>query len=352
MRKQNVGLLFGGMNPEYELSLQSAAAVLRQLSTEKYDIYPVGITRSGRWMLYTGQSADLIATGEWEQAADNCPVAISPVRGQGMLCFRPEGMTAVPLDVVFPLLQGKNGADGAIQGLMQLAGIPCVGAGVETAAVSMDRAASKLAAQRIGLACGDWLEVHAEELHRRMEAVLAQVLSRFAFPVFVKPVGADGAATMATDSISLQAALCRAAEQDQRVLVEAQVRGQAVQVAVMGNGSPIASICGQIDYEAPASEDGQLPAQTPVHIIPAQIDEQVAEQVRDAAVKLYSALDCRGFGRVDFFVTEEGIPVFDKISTTPGFAADSMYRQLFEASGVPFADLLDRLVELAMEVQV
>lgn len=348
MRKWNVGLLFGGMSHEHEASLHSAAAVLRQLSEEKYDIYPVGITRDGRWMLYAGQSADLIATGEWEQAADNCPVAISPVRGQGMLCFRPEGTTIVPLDVVFPLFQGKDGGDGAIQGLMQLAGIPCVGAGVEAAALATDRAAAKLAAQRIGLSCGDWLVVRAEEMHRRMEAVLAQVQSRFSFPVFVKPMAADASASMATDAVSLQAALCRAAEQDERVLIETQIRGQAVEVAVMGNGSPIASLCGQIDYE-PAADDGEQPVAQA--IIPAQIDEQVTEQVRDAAVKLYGALDCRGLARVDFFVTEEGAPVFDKISTMPGFAADSMYRQLFEASGVSFADLLDQLLELAMEVQ-
>lgn len=353
MRKWNVCVLFGGMSREHEVSLRSAEAVLNNLDPEKYNIYPVGITRDGRWYHYVGSDYEKIATGDWEEAEENCPVAISPVRGQGLLCFEEGCVTTVALDVVFPMLHGKNGEDGAIQGLLQLAGIACVGADLETAALAMDRDLTKQVACRMGLTHGDWMVIRSEELHRRMEAVIARIQENFLFPVYVKPVGTGSSVgvSKATDGISLQVALLTAAEQDERVLIEEAVRGKEVKVAVMGNSSPIASICGQIDYETAISEDGDSVVKTPVQIIPADIEEDVAEQIRDCAVKMYSAMGCRGLSRVDFFVTEDGQPVFHKISTMPCFEINAMYPKLFAASGVEFSDLLDRLLELAMEAE-
>lgn len=351
MRKRNICVLFGGMSQEHGKSLCSAEAVLSNLDTEKYHIYPVGITRDGRWYLYDSTDHTKIATGEWEVIAENRPVAISPVRGQGLLCFDREGMTQIQLDAVLPLLHGKNGEDGAIQGLMQLAGIPCVGAGLRPSALAMDRTAAKLVAQRIGLPCAPWMAVHTAELHRRMEAVLAQVQEQFTFPVVVKPAcnGADEGISKAIDGISLQAALLKASEYDDKIMIEGFVRGKKVSVAVMGNDSPMASLCGRTDYETAISEDGESVVKIPVQVIPADIDEQIAEQVRDVAVKMYAALDCRGLSLVDFFLGEDGQPVFDKISTMPDLTFDGMFTKLFEASGVAFGTLLDELVELAME---
>lgn len=352
MKKWNVGVLFGGMSPEHAVSLRSAESVLNNLDPEKYNIYPVGITRDGRWFHYTGGDYAMLPGGAWEEYPENCPVAISPVRGQGLLCFEQGCVTTIQLDVVFPVLHGENGEDGAIQGLMQLAGIPCVGPGLAASAVSMDKSLTKLVVDRIGQKQADWELVHREELHRRMEAVLAHLQERFTFPMFVKPAGTGSSVgvSKASDGVSLQTALLAAAEYDEKILVEEFIRGKEVEVAVMGNDSPIASICGEIDSGAEFYDyDAKYITDTSVAYIPARIDEDVAEQVRDAAVKIYSALGCRGLSRVDFFVTEDNQAVFNEINTIPGFTSISMYPKLFEASGVEYGSLLDRLLELAVE---
>ena len=352
MKKWNVGVLFGGMSPEHAVSLRSAESVLNNLDPEKYNIYPVGITRDGRWFHYTGGDYAMLPGGAWEEYPENCPVAISPVRGQGLLCFEQGCVTTIQLDVVFPVLHGENGEDGAIQGLMQLAGIPCVGPGLAASAVSMDKSLTKLVVDRIGQKQADWELVHREELRRRMEAVLAHLQERFTFPMFVKPAGTGSSVgvSKASDGVSLQTALLAAAEYDEKILVEEFIRGKEVEVAVMGNDSPIASICGEIDSGAEFYDyDAKYITDTSVAYIPARIDEDVAEQVRDAAVKIYSALGCRGLSRVDFFVTEDNQAVFNEINTIPGFTSISMYPKLFEASGVEYGSLLDHLLELAVE---
>lgn len=352
MIKKNVAVLFGGMSPEHAVSLRSAQSVLNRLDTKKYNIYPIGITRDGRWFLYREADFDKLPDGAWENSEENCPVAISPVRGQGLLCFDEQGSRSVALDVVFPVLHGENGEDGAVQGLLQLAGIPCVGPGVAASAVAMDKSLTKLVVERIGKRQADWDLIFADELHRHMEAVLAQLQQRFAFPMFVKPAGTGSSVGVSkvTDALSLQKALLGAAEFDKKVLVEEFIRGKEVEVAVMGNDSPIASVCGEIDSGAEFYDyEAKYITDTSVAYIPARIDENVAEQVRDSAVQIYSALGCRGLSRVDFFVTEEGEVVFNEINTLPGFTSISMYPKLFEASGVAYTQLLDRLLELAME---
>jgi D-alanine-D-alanine ligase len=352
VRKYNVCILFGGMSPEHAVSLRSAESVLNNLNPEKYNIYPVGITRDGQWYLYRGEYG-MLPGGAWEENPDNCPVAISPVRGQGLLCFEEEGVGQIPLDVVFPVLHGENGEDGAVQGLMQLAGIPCVGPNVSASAVSMDKTLTKLVVDHIGQPQAAWMLVRRVDVHHRMENILAQLQEKFSFPMFVKPAGTGSSVgvSKAADAVSLQKALLVAAEYDEKVLVEEFIRGREVEVAVMGNDSPIASICGEIDSGAEFYDyDAKYITDTSVAYIPARIDEDVAEQVRDAAVKIYSALGCRGLSRVDFFVTyDDNRMVFNEINTLPGFTSISMYPKLFEASGVEYGDLLDRLLELAME---
>lgn len=352
MRKYNVGVLFGGMSPEHAVSLRSAESVLNNLNAEKYNIYPIGITRDGRWFHYSGTDYSRLPGGAWEGDPDNCPVAISPVRGQGLLRFAEGGVEHVPLDVIFPVLHGENGEDGAMQGLAQLAGIPCVGPGVAASAVSMDKSLTKLVVDRIGKRQADWELVYAQDIYRHIETVLARLQERFAFPMFVKPAGTGSSVgvSKAVDGLSLQAALLAAAEFDKKILVEEFIRGREVEIAVMGNDGPIASVCGEIDSGAEFYDyDAKYITDTSVAYVPARIDEEVAEQVRDAAVKIYEALGCRGLSRVDFFVTDGGEVVFNEINTLPGFTSISMYPKLFEASGVPYGELLDRLLELAME---
>ena len=352
MKKLNVCILFGGMSPEHAVSLRSAEAVLSNLNAEKYNIYPVGITRDGRWFYYTGAYSGLPG-GAWEEHPANKSVAISPVRGQGLLCFEGESVTSLPLDVVFPVLHGENGEDGAVQGLLQLAGIPCVGPHVAASAVAMDKTLTKLVVDQAGITQAAWKLVRRGELQYHMEQVLASLQEKFSFPMFVKPAGTGSSVgvSKATDAVSLQNALLAAAEYDEKVLVEEFICGREVEVAVMGNSSPIASICGEIDSGADFYDyDAKYITDTSVAYIPARISDAVAEQVREAAVQIYSAVGCRGLSRVDFFVTYEGDRVvFNEINTLPGFTSISMYPKLFGASGVDYSDLLDRLLELAME---
>ncbi len=355
MKKLNVCVLFGGVSPEHAVSLRSAESVLNNLNVEKYNIFPVGITREGRWFLFGSQDYSMLPGGAWETCESNKPVAISPVRGQGLLHFEGDCVVREHIDVVFPVLHGENGEDGAIQGLLKLAGIPCVGPNVAASAVSMDKTLTKLVVDQAGITQAAWQLVRSAELGARMEQVLDALETRFAYPMFVKPAGTGSSVgvSKAQDRQSLQAALENAGRYDSKILVEEFIHGREVEVAVMGNESPMASICGEIDSGADFYDyDAKYITDTSVAYIPARIDEDVAELVRDAAVKIYAAIGCQGLSRVDFFVTyAEQKVVFNEINTLPGFTSISMYPKLFDASGIPYDQLLDELLRLAMEAK-
>ena len=353
MKKLNVCVLFGGMSPEHAVSLRSAESVLNNMDHEKYNIFPVGITRDGDWILYTGKDYSLLPTGAWEKYPNNRRAAISPVRGQGLLNFEGDCVVRELIDVVFPVLHGENGEDGAIQGLLQLAGIPYVGPHISASAVAMDKTLTKLVVDNAGISQAAWQLVRKSQLGSRMDAVLDSLEKRFAYPVFVKPAGTGSSVgvSKAADRETLKTALETAAKYDEKILVEEFIQGREIEVAVMGNESPVASTCGEIDsgvefydYEAKYVTD------TSTAYIPARISEEVQEQVREAAVKVYSAIGCQGLSRVDFFVTfEEERVVFNEINTIPGFTSISMYPKLFADSGIPYSDLIDELLKLAME---
>ena len=353
MKKLNVCVLFGGISPEHAVSLRSAESVLNNMNPEKYNIFPVGITRQGQWLLFGSRDYAQLPSGQWEACPDNCPAAISPVRGDGLLCFTAEGLRKQKIDVVFPVLHGENGEDGAMQGLLQLAGIPYVGPHVSASAVAMDKTLTKLVVDQAGLPQAAWALVRRNELKKRMEQILADLESRFTYPMFVKPAGTGSSVgvSKAADRAGLEAALTAAAAFDSKVLVEEFIHGREVEVAVMGNDSPVASICGEIDSGADFYDyDAKYVTDTSVAYIPARIDEEVAEQVRSAAVQIYSAIGCQGLSRVDFFVTyADQRVVFNEINTLPGFTSISMYPKLFDASGVAYEALIDQLLELALE---
>lgn len=353
MKKLSVCVLFGGMSPEHEVSLRSAESVLNNLDPEKYNIFPVGITRNGDWVLYTGTDYSLLPGGEWQSYPGNRRAAISPVRGQGLLSFEGDCVVRERIDVVFPVLHGENGEDGAMQGLLQLAGIPYVGPHISASAVAMDKTLTKLVADQAGVTQAQWQLVHNSELNARMDMVLDQVEQRFRYPVFVKPAGTGSSVgvSKAADREDLRIALLRAGTYDEKILVEEFIAGREIEVAVMGNQSPVASICGEIDSGAEFYDyDAKYITDTSVAYIPARIPEDVAELVRDAAVKIYSAIGCQGLSRVDFFVTYEGARVvFNEINTLPGFTSISMYPKLFAASGIPYGQLIDELLQLALE---
>lgn len=353
MSKLSVCVLFGGISPEHEVSLRSAATVLSELDREKYNVYALGITKNGSWMLYGSDDYSKLPTGEWASCPDNRKATISPIRGQGLLSFEGDCVVRERIDVVFPVLHGQNGEDGSIQGLLQLAGIACVGPGVAASATAMDKCLTKLVADKEGIRQAAWELVTRQEVKNEPEAVCTRVEERFVYPVFVKPAGTGSSVgvSKARNREGLLSALEEAARFDTKVLVEEFIDGHEVEVAVLGNDTPVASICGEIasgaefyDYTAKyVSDSAQL-------YIPAHISDEAAEQVRDAAIKVYQALGCQGLSRVDFFVTyrDEEI-VFNEINTLPGFTSISMYPKLFAASGIPIGRLLDELLQLAIE---
>ena len=353
MRKLSVCILFGGVSPEHEVSLRSAESVLNNIDHDKYNVFPVGITKDGDWVLFGGTDYAMLPSGEWLHYEGNRRAAISPVRGQGLLTFEGDCVVRERIDVVFPVLHGENGEDGAMQGLLQLAGIPYVGPRVAASAVAMDKTLTKLVADQAGVPQAAWHLVRRGDVEIRVDSVVAELEKKFTYPMFVKPAGTGSSVgvSKAGDRMALENALREASVYDEKILVEEFVHGREVEVAVMGNDSPVASVCGEIDSGAEFYDyEAKYVTDTSVAYIPARISEETEEQVREAAVKIYSAIGCRGLSRVDFFVTYEGDRVvFNEINTLPGFTSISMYPKLFAASGIPYSRLIDELIDLAME---
>ena len=353
MDKLNVCVLFGGISPEHDVSLRSAESVLNNMNPEKYNIFPVGITKEGNWILFGGEDYSQLPGGIWQENSKNKPAAISPARNQGLLIFDGDTVCTQRIDVVFPVLHGENGEDGAMQGLLQMAGIPYVGPHVSASAVAMDKTLTKLVIDNAGVPQAAWVLVRSSELASRMEQIIKGIEGKFAYPVFVKPAGTGSSVgvSKAADRAALEKALTHAGQFDEKILVEEFIHGREVEVAVLGNENPVASICGEIDSGAEFYDyDAKYVTDTSVAYIPARIPENVAEQVRDAAVQVYTAIGCRGLSRVDFFVTyEESRLVFNEINTLPGFTSISMYPKLFGASGIPYDRLIDQLLQLAQE---
>ena len=355
MKKLSVCILFGGISPEHEVSLRSAESVLNNIDKEKYNIFPVGITKEGDWIHFKSEDYSLLPTGAWKSHPDNRRAAISPVRGQGLLSFEGDCVVREAIDVVFPVLHGENGEDGAMQGLLQMAGIPYVGPHVAASAVAMDKTLTKLVVDHAGVPQAAWKLVRRNELRNHMENTLTDLEKRFDYPMFVKPAGTGSSVgvSKAADRDALGKALEFAAKYDDKILVEEFIHGREIEVAVMGNENPVASVAGEIDSGADFYDyDAKYVTDTSVAYIPARIPEDVEEIVRDAAVKVYSAIGCQGLSRVDFFVTyEENRVVFNEINTLPGFTSISMYPKLFGASGIGYTELIDELLKLAMEAK-
>lgn len=353
MKKLSVCILFGGISPEHEVSLRSAESVLKNIDKEKYNLFPVGITKEGDWILYGGKDYSDLPSGKWVDNPNNHRVAISPIRGQGLLTFEGDCVVRERIDVVFPVLHGENGEDGSVQGLLQLAGIPYVGPHVAASAVAMDKTLTKLVADHAGVTQAAWHLVRGSDMGSRMEATLDSLEKQFQYPMFVKPAGTGSSVgvSKAGSREDLEKGLLAAGKFDDKVLVEEFIRGREVEVAVMGNESPVASICGEIDSGAGFYDyDAKYITDTSVAYVPARIPEDVAESVRDTAVKVYKAIGCQGLSRVDFFVTwQENRVVFNEINTLPGFTSISMYPKLFGASGIPYSQLIDQLLEFALE---
>lgn len=353
-KKIRVGVIFGGRSGEHEVSLTSARSVLKHLDREKYDVIPIGITKSGRWVM--GRSALQALESRLDQNV--VPVSLLPDPTNRQLVpvteqHIPQAMQG-ELDVIFPVLHGTYGEDGSIQGLLELANIPYVGAGVTASAVGMDKAMMKGIFASAGLPQLPYLVFKRWQWETRSAEVALEIKGKLGFPCFVKPanLGSSVGISKVHGPEELPAAMDLACSYDRKVVVEqAAPPCREVECAVLGNDAPQASILGEIipsrefyDYEAKyVDADSEL-------IIPARVSPQTAQRVRELAVEAFTAVDCAGMARVDFFVTRDNETIYlNEINTIPGFTPISMYPKLWEASGLKYPELLDRLIELALE---
>ena len=344
-----IGILFGGRSGEHEVSLASASSVIRGLDPDKYEAVPIGITKDGHWLVGQGATKmlpEVLKGGRRVMlAADPTEAALVPLdRGAG----------AQRLDVIFPVLHGTFGEDGTIQGMLDLAGLPYVGTGVLGSAVGMDKDVSKRLCQEAGIPVVPWVTVHRWRWERDPATIQTEIEKHFPYPVFVKPatLGSSVGMTKVHEAAELAPALRLACEFGTKILVEQAVTAREIEVSVLGNHQPKASVPGEIvphrefyDYTAKYLEEGtQL--KIPADLLPTQV-----ERIQSLAVQAFGVLELAGMARVDFFLEKSGGRLYlNEVNTIPGFTSISMYPKLWEASGIPFGQLIDTLIELALEM--
>lgn len=346
--KKSVLVLFGGRSSEHEVSLKSATTILNSMDKEKYEIHPVGITKEGKWLLYTGKDYDLTQNG-WQK--NGIPAILSPDSTQKalMICRPGQEVVKIEIDVVFPVLHGKNGEDGTIQGLCQLAQIPFVGCGVLASAVSMDKAFTKIAVETKGVPQAKYIIVKAKELQNE-EEVLNKIEATFNYPYFIKPANAGSSVgiSKAKNREELLQGIKVAMEQDTKVLVEETIVGREVETAVMGNDDIVVSGVGEILAAAEFYDfDAKYNNSESKTVVNADLPEETKEKIREYARDVFDAVEGKGLSRIDFFVKENGDIIFNEINTLPGFTSISMYPMLFKETGLTVTEIVTKLVELA-----
>lgn len=355
MRKIRVGVIFGGRSGEHEVSLMSARSVMDALDKEKYDVVPIGITRQGRWvttgdpwqtlqaMLHEARDSGLDAASEG-QGISLAIRELLPGIGEGGIPY---------VDVIFPVLHGPYGEDGTLQGLLELAGIPYVGSGVLGSALGMDKAAMKAIFRAEGLPVADYVLVMRWEWEEQRGEIVRRVEQRIGYPCFVKPanLGSSVGVSKVREPTALPTALDIAARYDRKMLVEKAIDAREIECSVLGNDHPIASLPGEVvpkrefyDYEAKYFDEAtQL-------MVPADLPASKVAEVQELAVRAFLALDCAGMARADFFLDRQSGQVYvNELNTIPGFTSVSMYPRMWEASGISYPELLDRLIQLAFE---
>lgn len=354
MNKRNIAVVFGGVSSEHPVSCVSAKSVIENIKEDKYNIYMLGITKNGEWYLFEGDTA-LLPDDKWIDDKYITPAFISPdTLAHGICVKRENGIEQIYIDVIHPVLHGKNGEDGTIQGLFQLAQIPFVGCNALSSAVCMDKACTNLIADNAGIKQAKWMSINKFNYDRHGKDFLAEAQDYLGFPIFVKPANAGSSVgiSKAKNTAELIKGMEIAFKEDTKVVLEENIDGYEVECAVLGNNEPKASTVGEIlpsnefyDYEAK-----YIDGSTGLAIPAKNISEEKINEVRAQAVKAFSALGCEGLARVDFFVgKKDGEVYFNEINTLPGFTSISMYPKLWEASGLAYGDLLDKLAQLAIE---
>ncbi len=343
--------MFGGRSGEHEVSLASAASVIRALDPEKYEAVPIGIAKDGRWLV--GNSVqrmlpEVLKSGERVVLPpDPSAAALVPLGPAG-------GQPSVTVDVVFPVLHGTFGEDGTVQGLLELAGLPYVGAGVLGSAVGMDKDVQKRLFEQAGLPIVPFVAIRRSEWEKNRSEISGRIAKKFRFPVFVKPatLGSSVGMTRVNEAKEVDEAMDLAAEFALKIVVERGITGREIELAVLGNDEVRASVPGEIvphrefyDYTAKYLEEGTR------LIIPAELTKKQVRQFQDYAIRAFKAIDGTGMARCDFFLEERTGKIYiNELNTIPGFTSISMYPKMWEASGLPYTKLIDRLIELAFEL--
>ena len=347
--KLTVGIIFGGRSGEHEVSLVSASSIIAALDKEKYEVVPIGISPSGRWL----SSAKTLSLLKTKNDLGQEPERFLVPEPNRRSLVSVVGESDLRLDVVIPVVHGTYGEDGTLQGLLELANIPYVGSGVLGSALGMDKIVQKQLYERLGIPTARYLWFFSSEWKARPKRVVSQIEKHLRYPVFTKPAntGSSVGISKAHHRKELMEFLSVAAGFDRKVIVEQGVKNaREIECAVLGNEEPVASVPGEIipsnefyDYEA-KYVDGKSQA-----VIPARLPSRVAKEIRSLAVQAFAALDLAGMARVDFFVTPRNALYLNEVNTIPGFTSISMYPKLWEATGIGYAELLDRLISLALE---
>lgn len=348
MRKLTIAVIFGGCSPEYPVSLESSYSVITSIDAEKYDVITVGITQGGEWYRYLG-SPEGIESDTWlDDYSLLVPAAISPDREKhGLIEFHQDGMSLTRLDAVFPVLHGRNGEDGTVQGLCELAGIPIVGCGTLASALCMDKDRAHRLAAMSGVKVPAAAVVSTSE-----QAALLKAAEGLRYPLFVKPVraGSSFGITQIKSASELHEAVSYALRYDREAIIEETVPGFEVGCAVMGNDELTIGRADEIEIQGDFFDYVEKYNQITSKIhTPGRIDAETEARVRETAAVIYKALGCRGFARVDMFLTPEGEIVMNEVNTIPGFTSHSRYPRMMACIGIEFPELVDRLIALALE---
>jgi len=352
MKKLNVALIFGGKSGEHEVSLSSVSSIYENIDRDKYNVFTIGITKEGTWLYYEGSSEN-IKNGEWSKLANrNVEINLVPM-GNKEVGILFEDKTVQKIDVIFPVLHGPYGEDGTIQGLFEISQIPYVGCGVLASSTGMDKLICKRIYSDIGLPQVNYCETSRWAFNNNKDFELDKIENNLSYPIFVKPanLGSSVGISKATNKEELLDGITEALKYDSRIVLEQGIDAREIEVAVLGNEDVKASIAGEIkpakdfyDYEDKYINGAST------YDIPANITESQMEDIRRMAIKAFKALDGKGLSRVDFFIDKNSGEIFiNEINTLPGFTNISMYPKMWEATGLEYSKLIDKLIELALD---
>lgn len=350
MQRKKIAIIFGGNSAEYEVSLQSASSVLENINTDRFDIVSIGITRSGEWYHYTGENKKISDNTWFEDSRNLFPVVVSQNRSvKGFLEFASDKCSVVMVDLVFPVLHGKNGEDGTLQGLFELAGIPIAGCDTLASALCMDKARAHKLVSLTGISVPKSVTFQSF----KKEAALKEIEADLTYPIFVKPVraGSSFGISKVTEQKQLDAAVELAFQYDKEVIAEEAVDGFEVGCAVLGREVLTVGRVDEIELSSGFFDyTEKYTMKTSKIYMPARIDAETENRIQKAAVTIYKALGCSGFARVDMFYTLSGEIVFNEVNTIPGFTSHSRYPNMMKGIGLSFAQMLDKLIDLYLEL--